>query len=262
MLLTRRVRKTRRPQLIGLSGLQGSGKSTFAAQLAQKLTLAGVPTLTLSLDDFYLGRRERARLARRVHPLLATRGVPGTHDLGLIENTLTALGGASAQQPARVPRFDKGRDTRLPRARWRSVREPPRIVLFEGWCVGVPAQSRESLARPVNRLERLEDGDARWRGYVNAQLASAYAALWRRLDALLWLQAPDFGVVRRWRNEQEQALRRAAAPLAMSLATLRRFVMHYERLSRHGLRVLTAHADIRIVLDARRGVRRIVAKKS
>ena len=259
-LLARRAGTAREPLLIGLSGLQGSGKSTLSAQLVGTLNLSGVPALAMSLDDFYLGRRERARLARDVHPLLATRGVPGTHDLELIARTLGALAAASGREPARVPRFDKGRDTRMPRARWRIVRDAPRVILFEGWCVGVPAQARNALARPLNPLERSEDRDGRWRSYVNAQLAAGYAALWRRFDALVWLQAPAFTVVQRWRDEQEDALRRIAAPRAMSPAALRRFVMHYERLSRHSLATLPARADVRIVLDAQRRVRGIVAK--
>jgi len=262
-LLARRASsETKKTLLIGLSGLQGSGKSTLSAQLVFALNLSGVATLAMSLDDFYLGRRERARLARDVHPLLATRGVPGTHDLELISRTLAALASASARGPARVPRFDKGRDTRMPRARWHSVCESPRVILFEGWCVGVPAQSRAALVRPLNQLERSEDRDGRWRGYVNAQLSAGYAALWRRFDALVWLQAPAFTVVQRWRDEQEESLRRIAAPRAMSPAALQRFVMHYERLSRHSLVTLAARADVRIVLDAQRGVRRIVAPGS
>ncbi len=72
----------------GLAGLQGSGKSTLAAQLCAALTQRGIATLAMSLDDFYFGRGERKRLARDVHPLLATRGVPGTHDLDLLARTV------------------------------------------------------------------------------------------------------------------------------------------------------------------------------
>src|SRR6478672_9594557 len=90
-LLTRRARTARRPLLIGLSGLQGSGKSTLSAQLTCTLNLSGVSAFAMSLDDFYLGRRDRARLARDVHPLFTTRGVPGTHDLELFGRTLAAL---------------------------------------------------------------------------------------------------------------------------------------------------------------------------
>jgi len=249
----------RRAALVGLSGLQASGKSTLAAQLAAAARERGVATEVLGLDDFYLGRRDRAALARDVHPLLATRGVPGTHDVALLVETVNALRHASPSKPARIPRFDKGRDTRVPPSRWRRVTAPPRLILLEGWCIGVPAEASSALVRPVNALERVEDRDARWRTWVNARLAGAYAALWRRLDALIVLAAPSFEIVSKWRDEPERALRRHGAPRAMSRAALRRFLMHYERLSRHALRALPALADIVVTLDASRRVAAIRA---
>jgi D-glycerate 3-kinase len=246
--------------LIGLSGLQGSGKSTLSAQLVAATKRDGVSALALSIDDFYLGRAARARLARDVHPLLATRGVPGTHDVGLLLQTLADLRAASVRRPARVPRFDKGRDTRLPPSRWRHIAQPPRLVVLEGWCIGVPPQSAAALRAPVNGLERDEDRGALWRTWVNAQLSHAYVPLWRRLDRLVMLQAPDYAIVRRWRDEQERALRRRQAPRALSPAALRRFLMHYERLSRQALKTLPRLADLRIVLDENRRVRKLVAR--
>src|SRR5690606_38677225 len=156
-----------RPCLAGLSGLQGSGKSTLARQLAAAAGRSGFDCVALSLDDFYLGRRERARLARAVHPLLATRGVPGTHDLALLHDTLDALAVATPNRPARLPRFDKGRDTRLPPSRWHRVARPPRLVVLEGWCVGLPPEPAIALRRPLNALERGQDRDGRWRAHVN-----------------------------------------------------------------------------------------------
>jgi D-glycerate 3-kinase len=246
------------PHLAGLSGLQGSGKSTFAIQLANAANARGIATQILSLDDFYLGRRARLQLARAVHPLLATRGVPGTHDIGLLMRSLDALGAASPRHPARLPRFDKGRDTRLAPSRWRRVDAAPALVILEGWCVGVPAQAAAALRTPLNALERHEDRNAHWRRWVNAQLAGDYARLWARLDTLIVLQAPGFAVVSRWRDEQEHALRLRAAPHAMDAAALRRFLMHYERLSRHALATLPARADIRLLLGRNRNVRGIV----
>jgi D-glycerate 3-kinase len=246
-----------RAALIGLSGLQASGKSTLAAQLAGAARERGIATEVLALDDFYLGRRDRVALARQVHPLLATRGVPGTHDVALLAETVQALRAASPRQPARIPRFDKGRDTRLPPSRWRRVTTAPRLIVLEGWCVGVPAERSRALARPVNSLERFEDADARWRTWVNARLAGEYGALWRTFDALIVLAAPSFEIVSRWRDEPERALRKRGAPRAMSRAMLRRFLMHYERLSRHALRTLPALADIVVTLDAARRVQRI-----
>jgi D-glycerate 3-kinase len=244
--------------VIGISGLQGSGKSTLAARIVAAATRNGRNALALSIDDFYLGRAARARLARDVHPLLATRGVPGTHDVGLLLRTLDDLRNASVARPMLVPRFDKGLDTRLPPSRWRRIGAAPDLVIVEGWCIGVPPQPRAALLRPVNRLERDEDAAARWRGWVNDQLAQSYVPLWQRLDRLVLLQPPAYSVVRRWRDEQEQALRKRRAPRALTPAALQRFLMHYERLSRHALQTLPALADLRVVLDAQRRVRRIV----
>lgn len=246
------------PWHIGLSGLQGSGKSTLAAALVVLARRRGIDALALSLDDFYLGRRERLRLARTAHPLLATRGVPGTHDVGLIERTLDALAQASAHRPVCVPRFDKGRDTRLPPSRWRRVSQAPQLVVLEGWCVGVPAQDADALREPCNALERESDRDARWRQWVNAELAARYEPLWRRFDLRLVLRAPDFAIVARWREEAELVLRARGAPQAMDAAQLRRFVQHYERLSRHALRTVPRPGDVVLKLDARRRVRRLL----
>ncbi|HET7779948.1 MAG TPA: kinase [Rudaea sp.] len=248
-----------RPWLIGLSGLQGSGKSTLAGQLVELAARRAIGALALSIDDFYFGRAARQRLARDVHPLLATRGVPGTHDVDLLLGTLDALRTATPRRPARVPRFDKGLDTRVAPSRWRSVARKPDFVILEGWCIGVPPQDEAALLKPVNELERDEDRDARWRNWVNAQLARHYVPLWQRLDRLVMLQAPSCAIVARWRDEQERALRRRNAPRALSPAALRRFLMHYERLSRQALKTLPARADLRIVLDEDRRVRRLAA---
>jgi D-glycerate 3-kinase len=255
------TRTTPRPWLAGLSGLQGSGKSTLAAQLVELAARRGIVALALSIDDFYFGRAARRRLARDVHPLLATRGVPGTHDVDLLHATLDALRAATPRRPARVPRFDKGMDTRLAPSRWRAVARMPELVILEGWCIGVPPQDSAALARPVNQLERDEDRDALWRNWVNAQLARHYVPLWQRLDRLVMLQAPAYAIVAGWRDEQERALRRRNAPRALSPAALRRFLMHYERLSRHALRALPPRADLRIVLDEDRRVRRLAKSR-
>ena len=249
----------RRAALVGLSGLQASGKSTLAAQLAATARKRGIATEVLGLDDLYLGRRDRAALARNVHPLLATRGVPGTHDVALLVETVRALSDASPRRPARIPHFDKGRDTRLPPSRWRRVTSPPKLILLEGWCIGVPPEAERALIRAINPLELREDPDARWRTWVNTRLAREYAALWQRLDALIVLRAPSFEIVSRWRDEPERALHKRGAPRAMSRATLRRFLMHYERLSRHALRTLPERADIVVALDASRRVESIRA---
>lgn len=252
--LRSREGRGRKPLLIGLSALQGSGKSTLAAQLVAGAEKCGISALALSLDDFYFGRHQRNALARQVHPLLAVRGVPGTHDVALVERTLDALAQAGPGKPVRVPRFDKGRDTRLAPSRWRRITRRPEWIVFEGWCVAVPAQAPQALREAVNRLERDEDADGRWRSFVNARLAGEYARLWSRIDRLLVLQAPGFEVVERWRDEQEKVLRRSGAARAMSRDGIRRFIEHTERLSRHALATLPRQADLLVELGTDREV--------
>lgn len=242
------------PFLLGVSGLQGSGKSTLATQLVEHAAVVGIDAVTLSLDDVYRTRAERAALAQTVHPLLATRGVPGTHDVALLHATLDALASASHQHPATVPRFDKGIDDRADPAQWQRVERPPQAIVLEGWCIGVPPQAETELATPSNSLERDEDPRSHWRHHVNDALAGDYAALWSRLDALVVLHAPSFDVVRGWRNEQETVLRAAGATHAMAPDAVARFVAHYERISRHALATLPQRADVLVSLDSARRV--------
>lgn len=246
-----RIARCPEPFLLGLSGLQGSGKTTLARALVRCARARGWPAERLSLDDVYRTRAERRRLAAAVHPLLITRGPPGTHDLDLLRRTLDALQQASPSHPARLPRFDKGRDTRRPPSRWPRVVEPPRLLVLEGWCVGLHPQAASQLREPANALERREDADGRWRRWVDAQLRD-YLPLWRQLHALVVLQAPGWDVVRRWRDQAEQALRAQGSPHAMDARALGRFVQHYERLSRHALASLPARADLVVPLDRQR----------
>jgi D-glycerate 3-kinase len=241
------------PLLMGLCGAQGSGKSTAAAALAGLFGEAGLPAAVLSIDDFYRTRAERQRLARDVHPLLLTRGVPGTHDLPLMQAVIGAL--RSGARPA-LPRFDKARDDRVPERNWQAPAEPVRIVLLEGWCVGARPEPPQALAAPINELERLEDPDGRWRRFVNDALAGEYHPLFEALFPLVLLAAPSFDVVYRWRLEQEHKLRDRLrreggdASRVMDDAQVARFIAHYERVTRHILAEMPERADAVIRLDA------------
>jgi D-glycerate 3-kinase len=248
-----RIARSRRPYILGLSGLQGSGKSTLARVMKAQAKARGWPTEVLSLDDFYYARSEREALARDVHPLLRTRGVPGTHEIELLLSVLAAVPQASERLAVTYPRFDKGRDTRLPPSRWPRITQRPTLVIVEGWALGIRPQPLPALGRPVNRLEREEDPDGDWRHWVNKQLRG-YQPLWRKFDALIVLQAPGWDIVRRWRGEQEQELVARHAPLAMDAASMERFLMHFERLSRHALATLPALADTVVEYDDERHV--------
>lgn len=247
--------EARSPLVVGVCGPQGSGKSTLVALVGRLLEARGLKVAAPSIDDLYLTRAERARLAREVHSLLATRGVPGTHDPALGLAVLEALGRSGTTA---LPRFDKAVDDRAPQATWPRVEGPVDIVLLEGWCVGARPQPPAMLDAPVNALERIEDPDGAWRGFANAALGGPYAPLFGRLDRLVLLTAPDFAVVRAWRGQQEARLRQRLAAegrdpaLAMDEAALDRFVAHYERLTRWIAEDLPGAADVVIALDEAR----------
>lgn len=242
-----------RPLLLGLCGAQGSGKSTIARVLTERLAAAGVRAATLSLDDLYLTKAQRVLLARDVHPLLGTRGVPGTHDVALGIRVLDEI---RRGQPTRMPRFAKSRDDREPETAWTSVPGSLQLLIFEGWCVGARPQQEGDLRLPINELEREEDGDGRWRAYVNAMLAGPYQALFSGLDRLILLAAPTFEIVKQWRGQQEAELRRAVPDAAgvMDEAALQRFIEHYERLTRHILEEMPSRADLVLRLSCEREV--------
>jgi len=244
--------------LVGLCGAQGSGKTTGAAVLVELLAREALPAIAVSIDDFYLPRTERAALAGSVHPLLATRGVPGTHDVELALAIIESLAGA---EPVHVPVFDKARDDRLPWREWREVAGRQRVVILEGWCVGARPEPPTALATPVNDLEAREDPDGTWRAYVNEALAGRYRRLFDRLSPLVLLAAPSFDVVRDWRGEQERKLRERIAAAGgdttriMNDAQLLRFISHYERVTRNILAEMPERVDHLIELDRLRNAR-------
>jgi D-glycerate 3-kinase len=218
---TVRARHPERPALIGVTGAQGSGK-THACRL---LEAANRPRFAhFSLDDTYLTRAERERLARDVHPLFVTRGPPGTHDLTLIQRTIDSL---RAGRPTPLPRFDKARDDRIPESEWPVFQGRAESILIDGWCLGA-LPPEDSL--PLNQVER-EDADGSWRATQRAALAGPYADLFNSLDAVVLLLAPSWEIVRRWRGQQEEATLRR--PLTSDdNARLDRFIQHFERITR------------------------------
>ncbi|MDQ6966015.1 MAG: hypothetical protein Q9M23_03710 [Mariprofundaceae bacterium] len=239
------------PLILSINGAQGSGKSTLAAALAAICKQAyGWQVAILSMDDLYLSRVRRQILARDIHPLLATRGVPGTHDVQLGIHTIAALRAAGCGDSVLLPRFDKAQDEPVPEDGREIVNGPIDLIVFEGWCLGAEPQTGHALVAPCNELERLEDADGLWRRYVNRQLAEVYPALFAGIDVRVFLKVPDFESVLRWRSEQEEGL---DSPL-MGRTVLRRFVLFFERLTRHQLKTQPAMADVVFELDRSHGV--------
>jgi D-glycerate 3-kinase len=246
------------PVLVAVNGCQGSGKTTVCDYLAAALQANhSLAVIALSLDDFYLTREQRRQLATTVHPLLATRGVPGTHDMALLGRTLDALLAPARVEPVRVPRFDKSVDDRCARTDWELVEGGVNLVLLEGWCLGARPQSAVELVPAVNELERLEDPGGSWRRYVNEALERDFLPLYERVDQWVMLRAPSFSCVQRWRLEQEQKLASKTGGRGdglMDAAQLSRFIQYYQRITQACLDQLPSSVNYLYTLDEKRQV--------
>lgn len=242
-----------KPLIVGIQGAQGTGKSTLAALLVCILREKhGLKTMYLSLDDFYLTRAARLHLADKVHPLLETRGVPGTHDLALAAQTLDALCARDACETVALPQFDKARDDRFPVEQWPLVNPPFDIIFLEGWCLAAPPEHDRTLIQAINALESSKDPLGIWRRYVNGLLKIDYADFFKRLNLLIVLQAPSFETVYDWRALQEKKLQKKIDlkdHRLMNEAELKRFMQHFERVTRNCLSTLPEKADILFKLN-------------
>lgn len=247
------IRGDRHQLVLGINGAQGTGKSTFAdfLRLAAE-SFFDWRVAVLSIDDFYYTLDERMILAEKTHPLLRTRGVPGTHDTDMLADYLTRLQHLKRGEHIALPRFDKAIDDRAGESRWPVVKGPIDLVILEGWCVGTMAQQDAELEDPINDLEREQDPDGAWRYYVNNRLKANYERIFDRLDFLVFIRAPSFDAILRWRLEQEEKLAHVSPEGSSGLMNreqIERFLQFYERLTRANLVALPNSADLVFSLD-------------
>jgi D-glycerate 3-kinase len=203
--IEKRVNK-KKPLIIGLAGGQGSGKTTISSILSIILKkYFKLNVFIISIDDFYKTRKDRKVLSKQKHPLLMTRGVPGTHDIDLMLKFFKKVKSKNFKNLA-APKFNKATDDRFSKNLWYKIKSKPDVIIFEGWCVGARAQTKNQLKKPINSLEKVYDKSSKWRSYVNNQLKTKYKTLFKHLDGLLYLKAKNFNLLKNWRLKQERKL--------------------------------------------------------
>ncbi|WP_299580264.1 phosphoribulokinase [uncultured Microbulbifer sp.] len=232
--------QTNNTLVVGISGGQGTGKSTLAEFIGQALVQLGFNCCTFSLDDIYLTQSQRRQLSHEIHPLLRTRGVPGTHDVPLGMETLAALCKSNEQSRIPLPRFDKSKDERVPKDLWPVHKGRVDIVLLEGWCLG--ARPSATPLQPINSLEGSEDASGVWREFINRQLEGPYRELFNWIDTMVMLRAPGMEAIFMWRKLQEKKLRDRTGA-GMQDVELDRFIEHYERITRNLMLDMPTWAD-------------------
>ncbi len=243
-------KKDKKIKIIGLSGGQGAGKSTITGILKFILKKKyGLDLCVFSIDDFYKTKKERRNMSKRVHPLFLTRGVPGTHDLSLINKTIKQLKEKKFRSFL-IPKFDKSTDDRSKKRKWQKIKKPPHLVIFEGWCVGAKHQKNSALKKHLNSIERKYDQDLNWRKTINNNLKNQYKKIFNKLDKLVYLKAPNFNYIFKWRLLQEQKLKLTSkSKKIMSKSQVKEFIMYYERITKNMMKNFSKISDLTIFLD-------------
>jgi D-glycerate 3-kinase len=243
-------KKNKKIKIIGLTGGQGAGKSTITQIIKLIFNYNyNLKVVYFSIDDFYKTLKERTKLSKNTHKLFKTRGVPGTHDTKLLKKTFLDLKKKNFK-PVSIPSFDKSRDDRSPKKKWKKINKQPHIIIFEGWCVGARAQKNQDLIKPKNILEKKEDPKFLWRNKVNNELKNEYKKIFDKIDRLIFLKVPNFECVYKWRLLQEKKLQlTSSGKKIMSATQVRKFIMYYERITMQMLKDLSNKAYAVLYLD-------------
>ena len=256
--------KKKKPFIVGLSGGQGSGKTTISSIISIILKkYFKLNVFTISIDDFYKTRKERFLLSKKIHSLLMTRGVPGTHDVSLMLDFFKRAKRKKFRS-LKLPRFNKAIDDRYNKKLWHSLKKRPDIIIFEGWCVGAKAEKHNALKKSVNSLEKLKDKKLIWRRYVNKQLQSKYKQLYDQLNCLLYIKSKNFSLLKKWRIKQERKLslknKKFNDHKIMSDKEVINFMETYQRVTQNMLKYVPKYASIILNLNSNQQIKSVIYK--
>ena len=231
-----------------ISGGQGSGKSTISDFIKFLLiNHFNCKVASFSIDDIYLSKKQRIKLSNEVHPLLSTRGVPGTHDISLGLDTINSLE-SDADKISLIPKFSKKFDDLLPKSMWKKFEGTPEVIIFDGWCVGAIPEAAENLKTPINSLEREFDPNGIWVNWVNDNLSGIYQDLFNLFDLKIYIKSPSFEKIleNRWLQEKtaiEMDKSRSKSKY-MTKQEVYNFVMHFERITKDMEKYMPKNSDI------------------
>ena len=254
----------KKPYFVGLAGGQGTGKTTISSII--KIILEKyfkLKVFKISIDDFYKTRKERLELSKKVHPMLMTRGVPGTHDIQMMLNFFKKAKSDNFIK-IELPNFNKAIDDRSPKKDWYKIKERPDVIIFEGWCVGAKAELNKSLKKPINSMEKVNDQKLIWRNYVNQQLKTNYRKLYLQLNCMIYLKAKNFNLLQKWRLKQEHKLklktRRSSNQKIMNKDDIINFMKTYQRITENMFKKMPKYASIVVNLNSNHQIKSAVYK--
>ena len=255
----------KRPYFVGLAGGQGTGKTTISSLIKIILTkYFKLNVFRISIDDFYKTRKERINLSKRVHPMLLTRGVPGTHDINMMLSFFKKAKSKKFKK-LKLPTFNKAIDDRFNKKKWYDLKDKPDVIIFEGWCVGAKSEKNKTLKNTINSMEKAKDQKQIWRKYVNQQLKFKYKKLYSQLNCLIYLKAKNFNLLQRWRLKQERKLweksKIKSNSKIMSRGDVINFMQTYQRITQNMFRYMPKYASIIFNLNNNHQIKSVKYKK-
>ncbi len=254
----------KKPYFVGLAGGQGTGKTTISSII--KIILEKyfkLKVFKISIDDFYKTRKERIALSTKVHPMLLTRGVPGTHDINMMLDFFKKSK-AKKFKSMKLPNFNKAIDDRFPKNKWNTINKRPDVIIFEGWCVGARAETNKTLKKSINSMEKANDHKMVWRRYVNQQLKTRYKKLYSQLNCMIYLKAKNFSLLQKWRLKQEHKLwlktKKKGGHKIMSKGDVINFMQTYQRITQNMFKNMPKYASIILNLNSNHQIKTAVYK--
>lgn len=228
--------------IIGIQGGTGTGKTTLSKSLQEALTKLGYAVESFSLDDFYTSYPERQKLSTKYsdNPFYQiSRGMPGTHRMKELAHTLKNI---KAGKHFMIPVFDKSlHNAQGDIAGEKIVTKKMDLLLFEGWCVGLPAVSGKELRRICKK-----NGIFLPSGYnIVLEFLKSYQAIWSYIDYLIMLKPTSLDLHKRWRLQQEQELQQKTGR-GMSKEEIAHFVDIYLPLTYAGYEKIKTDAILKI----------------
>ena len=239
---------------IMVAGSQGSGKSSLSKLIKLYLKkFYSKNVIIISMDDFYLSKKQRTQLSKNIHPLFLTRGAPGTHDLELLNKKIIQI--FDKEFPVYLPIFDKVTDTR--KRTYRKVLKGD-VIIFEGWCAGAQPVNQNYLQKNFNNLEKDKDKNFIWRNSYNKYL-NEYQKIFSQFNYFIYFQFNQWSHVLDWKYKQELELRDKKKDLALK-KYLKEFIQYYEKVSKWMHLKVPKYCNILIKLNAHQKIKSIKLK--
>ena len=239
---------------IMVAGSQGSGKSSLSKLIKLYLEkFYSKNVIIISMDDFYLSKKQRTQLSKNIHPLFLTRGAPGTHDLELLNRKIVQI--FDKKFPVYLPIFDKVTDTR--KRTYRKVLKGD-VIIFEGWCAGAQPVNQNYLQKNFNNLEKYKDKNFIWRNSYNKYL-NEYQKIFSQFNYFIYFQFNQWSHVLDWKYKQELELRDKKKDLALK-KYLKEFIQYYEKVSKWMHLKVPKYCNILIKLNAHQKIKSIKLK--